>query len=88
MKIILFPKSKSGKWAIGIAATYIILLWLKVQFHIPVISFAIAGIGLLGFVFTVIAITKYRERSVLVILSFLVGITLVLWICGEILYPH
>lgn len=88
MNITIWPKSKVGKWAAILGIAYIVLMWLKLQFHLPVFSFAIAGVGLVGFVLSLIAVLKNKDRALIILLPLLAGIVLVIWIVAEILYPH
>lgn len=88
MKIRLWPKSGFGKWSAGLSIFFIILIWLKMQYGIHLMTFAIAALGLAGFLLGIVAIFKNKDRSILIYLSILVGLVIILWIAAELLYPH
>jgi len=62
-------------------------MYLKLQFRLPIISFIIFGIGILGFVFGVIAL-KRKDRSIFALISIIVGILIIIWIAAELFFPH
>lgn len=84
----LLPKNTLGKWSIGLSAVFIILIWLKIQFNIPVMTFLIAALGLAGFFTSIVSIIKYKEKTLLYLIPILVGLVIIWWIAGEIMYPH
>jgi len=88
IKITLLPKNKLGKWSVGLSIAFIILIWLKIQFSIHVMTFAIAALGLAGFVTSIISIIKNKDRAILSFLPVFIGLIILLWIAGEIIYPH
>lgn len=88
MKIALLPKTCLGKWSVGLSIGFIILIWLKIQYSIPIMTFAIAALGLAGFLIGIIAIIKKRDISILNFLPILVGLIIILWIAGEMVSPH
>jgi len=88
MKITLIPKSNLGKCSVGLSIAFIILIWLKIQFSIPVMTFAIAALGLTGFITSLVSIFKNKDRAVLTFLPILVGLIIIFWITGEIMFPH
>jgi hypothetical protein len=61
MKITLWPKTDSGKWAAILCIAFIVLLSFKMNFFLPLPSIVIAIIGLAGFINGVIA--YYQKRS-------------------------
>ncbi|MDV3426278.1 MAG: hypothetical protein LIR50_03680 [Bacillota bacterium] len=88
MKIRLMPRTLSGKWSVVLSILFIILIWLKMEYSIHVMTFAIAAIGLAGFIISIIAIVKNKDRSIISFLPVLVGLIIILWIIGEMIYPH
>lgn len=88
MKLTVLPKTTPGKWSVGLSIAFIILIWLKIQNSIPVPTFAIAALGLAGFVISLVAIIKNRDRSLLNWLPVLVGLLILLWTVAELLFPH
>ncbi len=88
MRLNVIPKTTLGKWSVGLSILFIILIWIKIQFSLRVPTFAIATLGLIGFIISIIAIFKNKDRSILVILPILVGIVIILWTAGELVFPH
>lgn len=88
MKLILLPTSHSGKWSLGLTTAFIILIWLKIQYGIPMMSFAFAALGLGGFFTGTLAIVKKRDKAILNFIPILVGLIIITWIIAEIAYPH
>lgn len=88
MKIALLPKTCLGKWSVGLSTAFIVLIWLKIQYGIHVMTFAIAVLGLGGFFIGILAIVKDKDSSILNFLPILVGIIIIIWIVGETIYPH
>lgn len=88
MKMPFLPKSILGKWSIGLSISFIILIWLKIQFEIPVSTFLIAALGLAGFFTSIVSIIKNKDRGVLYFIPILVGLIIIWWIAGEMIYPH
>ena len=87
MKINILPKSKLGKWATGLGIAFILMILLKIKSFMPLPTFAIAAIGLAGFICGIMAIIK-KERALAIFIPILVGLIITLWIAAEIIYPH
>ena len=88
MKTTFAPKTNTGKWAIGLSIVFIVLITIKIMGSMPLPTFSIAAIGLIGFTVGVLAIIKNKERSILAIIPILVGLVIILWTAGELLFPH
>ncbi len=88
MKINLLPKSILGKLSIGLSIAFIILIWLKMQIAIHIMTFCIAALGLLGFFTSIVSIVKNKDRALLNFLPILVGVIIILWAVAEIIFPH
>jgi hypothetical protein len=88
MNLTILPKSTLGKWSVGISVVFIILISTKIQFSIHVPTFAIGALGLIGFIVSLIAIFKNKDRSVLIFLPVLVGLIIILWTAAEFIFPH
>jgi hypothetical protein len=54
----------------------------------PMPIFAIAALGLAGFVIGILAMFKNKEKSLLVFLSIPLGLLIIFWTAAEIMYPH
>ncbi|HOJ11273.1 MAG TPA: hypothetical protein PK733_11860 [Clostridiales bacterium] len=87
MKITLVPKTALGKWSVILSIAFIVFIALKTQSFFPLPSFSIAALGLAGFVVGIIAIIK-KDRALLFFIPILVGLVIILWIAGELIYPH
>ncbi len=88
MKISLLPKTATGKWAAHLSLIFIVLITLKIKIRFPLPSFSIAGLGIVGFIIGIISIVKSKDRSLLTLLSILVGLLIIFWIAAEITFPH
>lgn len=88
MKITLLPKNILGKWSMGLSIAFIILIFLKMRGLIPIMTFLIAALGLVGFITSIVSIIKNKDRSLLIFLPILVGLIIIFWIAGEVIYPH
>jgi hypothetical protein len=88
MQISVLPKTKLGRWSIGLGAAFIILIWVKIQYFLPLPTFAIAAIGLLGFILSLVTVIKNKDRSILILIPILAGLIIVLWTAGELIFPH
>lgn len=87
MKFSLWPKSSLGKWSSILGLGFIVLMAIKIIWWLPVPSFGLAAIGLGGLVIGIVAAFK-KELSVFTILAMLAGLVILLWIIGELIYPH
>ena len=88
MKLNILPKTTTGKWSLGFSVAFLIFIWAKIQYSIRVPTFAIAALGLVGFFMSLIAFFKNKDRSILNLLPVLVGLVILLWIAGELIFPH
>lgn len=88
MKLVCLPETSAGRWSLGLSIAFIVLIWAKMQYSIPLPTFAIASIGLAGFIISLVAIFRHKDRSVLNLLPVLVGLLILLWIASELLFPH
>jgi hypothetical protein len=88
VKTTFTPGTRSGKWSVVISLAFIVLISLKMNGTMPLPTFAIAAIGLIGFIVAVFAFFSSKERSALIYLSILVGLVIIFWIAAEFLFPH
>jgi hypothetical protein len=103
MKIIIAPKSITGKWSLGLIGGF--ALFLALLFIMAVsgqsggetftdnLWLAIPGLlaaicGIAAFFTGVIAIIKSKERSVFVFLAAFLGLDVLLFCLGEVISPH
>jgi hypothetical protein len=103
MKIHFIPKTTPGKWSVGLIIVFIVLLALF-QFLVAsgqrggetffsnlilTIPMLIAGIsGISAFATGLIGVIMSRERSIAVYLATLIGLLVLLFVLGEIIFPH
>lgn len=98
------PKTRLGKWSVGLVIVFFVLLaigqivirlqgpredqtfWSNPLRSIPMLGAAISAI--LAFFTGIISIIKNKESSILVFLSTLVGLLILWFVLGEILFPH
>lgn len=98
VRISILPKSLLGRWSVGMAAAFILLLVLSGVLTglggvepgpvgaIVGIAFGISGIAAL--VTGLISTIKSKERSILVFLAMLTGLFVLIFLFGDFLYPH
>lgn len=98
------PKTRLGKWSVGLVVVFFVLLGIGqiiVRFQgsredqtflsNPLLSIPMLGSGaaaILAFFTGIVAIIKNKERSILVFLSTLLGLLVLIFVLGEILFPH
>ena len=93
MKIQLWSKTTAGKWAASLTLLFIVLMSLKlltlgISIRIPLPTPFIAGLGVIGFIMGIVSFVKNKDRSLLTLLSFLVGLLIIFWVAAEIAFPH
>lgn len=103
MNIYLAPKTKAGKASLMACLTFVTLLILffilieggqkggahfldNLILAIPLMAAAVAGI--MAMAFGMLAILRYRERSVLTLICTLVGIFVFYFTLGELMGEH
>lgn len=89
MRIKLFSNSNIGKWAFILLLLFIVLIYFKfLAYKIPLPSPMIALLGVAAMVMGIVSFIKHRDRSILTLLTILVGLLIVVWVAAEIMYPH
>lgn len=93
MKIQFWSKTKAGKYAANFTLLFIVLMFLKFfalgnSVRIPLPTPFIAGLGVIGFIMGIVSVVKNKDRSLLTILSIIIGLLIIFWVAGEIAYPH
>lgn len=87
-RVRAWPATRLGAWALGFVVAFVALFVLKVTIGLPLVSFVIFGVGILGVVLAIVAVAR-RERSlVMMIVGGLVGAFILFWLGGELLLPH
>jgi hypothetical protein len=104
MKTSLLPTTALGKWSVGLVISLILFFILSMaivtlghqtggetfidNLYIAVPMFLAAISGIAAFFVGLVSIFKYKEGSVLVIVSSFVGFICLIFILGEFLFPH
>jgi hypothetical protein len=88
MRLTFLPKTILGKLSVVISIVFIILMWAKIQYSIHLPTFTIAALGLIGFIVSIVAIFKNKDRSILNLLPFLLGLLIISWAVAELTSPH
>src|SRR3989344_7112161 len=104
LESVIMPRTKLGKWSVGLAVAFFFLLATGIFvilrqgpradetfFDNPVASIPMLGAGAAGitaFLTGIISIIKHKERSVLVFVVTAIGLLVLWFVLGEILYPH
>jgi hypothetical protein len=110
MKVNLIPKTKLGKWSLGLIAAMPVLFFIGTSFTNSLYKSVSAGstilediirrpalaltmlagmlAGILAFIVGLTTIIKQKERALLVYVATLIGMLLILFLIGEVLFPH
>jgi len=103
MRISLKPKSTMGKWSTGLIIAFLLFLavflilvasgqrggdtfFSNLALTIPMLLAGVSSVSAL--VTGIIGIVKSRERSVLVFLATAIGLFVLVFSLGEVLFPH
>ena len=102
MKII--PKTSLGKWSVRLIVLFFLLLATGIFiisrqgprtdetfFDNPAASIPMLGAGasaIAAFFTGILSIWKYKERSILVFVATAIGLLVLWFVLGEVLYPH
>jgi hypothetical protein len=87
-KIEVLPRTKTGNWAGMVSVAFIFLFTSKVLFALPMVSFAIFGVGLVGFALGIVAVFVKKDHALFTYLSLLTGVFCIVWIVAEMMNPH
>ena len=103
MNVYYKPSTTLGKWSVWLIIGFIVLFAIfqilvalgqrggdtffsNLALSVPM---SIAGIsGISAFFTGIIGIIKYRDRSISIFISTTIGFLILLFILGEILFPH
>jgi len=90
MKILIWSKTKAGKWAAFFLLVFIVSMVIKqVTFGIlPLPIPVIASIGVMGCIAGSVSFFKNKDKSLLTLLSILIGLLIIIWTAAEIAFPH
>jgi hypothetical protein len=103
MKIIALPKTRLGKCSLWFFLAFVILFITfqllvvsgqrggetfkdNLILSVPILLAGISGIS--GFVTGLVGIIKSKERSILVFFSTIIGLFVLIFVIGELAFPH
>jgi len=110
MRLSFTPKTKAGKWSLGLAAAMPVLFFIGMSFTnllyesvpagdtilkdiavrpalaLTMLSGMVSGIS--AFVSGLVAIIRQKERAILVYGATLIGALLIVFLLGELIFPH
>ncbi len=84
----LLPGTRASKWAVGLSVAFIVLITVKILAFLPLPTFAVAALGLAGFIMGIVAIFKNKDSAILTFVAILVGLVIMLWTILEFIFPH
>ena len=103
MEVHFKPKTTPGKWSVGLVIVFVVLLasfqllvasgqrggetfFSNLILTIPMLIAGISGVS--AFATGLIGIIRSRERSIAVYMATLIGLLVLLFMLGEIIFPH
>jgi hypothetical protein len=89
LRFSAFPRHQLGWWGLGLTLTFVLGFALKIaNLRLPLPSFALFGVGLLGLALNIWAFLLKDRSLVLLVFGGLIGAFIVVWIFGELAFPH
>lgn len=82
------PFIKRSYYGFFCTVLFLILITLKMWVGLPVLTFAIFGVGYLGLADTLYVRYRLKEKSKLDYVTFAVGALIILWSVAEVVFPH
>ena len=90
-RFTVFPRRQIGWLGLGLTATFALTFILKVAnlpVPLPIPTFAIFGVGLLGLVLNLWAFILGDRSWVLLALGLAIDAFMVTWLVAEVIFPH
>mgnify|MGYP003592946936 CR=1 FL=1 len=87
MKPLANARTKIGKSAAILSASYIVLMTLKLTIRLPLPSPVIALLALAGLVCAILALVR-KDRGFWIWFALLQGLLVLTWVIAEFLFPH
>jgi hypothetical protein len=83
-------KPQSGLGLLGLATTvlFVALFVAKITLHFALPSFAIFGIGFVGLGLNIGAVVRGERSFIVLAIGAFVGLFLLVFVGGEVLFPH
>ena len=90
MKVKVLPQTSLGIWGLGAILLFglIFLIRATAEIFLPIPSFLIFGIGILGLVLLVIDFLQGGRSLLVLIIGIPIAVFMLFWIVGEIVFPH
>ena len=82
------PVIRRSTYGFFVLMLFVVLLIWKIAIGLPLMTFAIFGIGFVGLIEVLVVRFYYKEKSKLDILSFVIGGLMIIWVLAEIAFPH
>jgi len=103
MEVHFVPKTTLGKWSVALTVAFIVLFmsfqllvasgqrggatfFSNLALSVPMLVAGISGVS--AFFTGIISIVKRKERSVLVFMATVIGLFVLIFSLGEIIFPH
>jgi cytochrome bd-type quinol oxidase subunit 2 len=103
MRVHFKPRTKLGKWSAWLIVAFAILLGVfyilvasgqrggDTFFSNPILTVPMllaATSAIAAFIIGLISVVKRKERSVAVVLAIVVGLFVIIFVLGEVIFPH
>jgi peptidoglycan/LPS O-acetylase OafA/YrhL len=103
MRITFLPKTRLGKWSVGLIIAFFVFLASffvlvasgqrggETFFSNPALTVPMlfaGGCGIAALVTGLIGLIRSKERAILVYLAAAIGLFVLIYCLGELLYPH
>ena len=103
MRVSILPKTALGKWSTGLIVAFIVFFvafqllvasgqrggetfFSNLVLTIPILLAGTSGV--FAFLTGLIGVIRNRERSILVFLAMLIGLFVLFFCLGEVIFPH
>ncbi len=103
MRVSILPKTPLGKWSTGLIIAFIVFIVVfqllvvsgqrggktfssNLVLTIPILLAGTSGV--FAFLTGLIGVIRNRERSILVFLAMLIGLFVLFFCLGEVIFPH
>ncbi len=84
LKMSLWAKTATGKWAANLSILFLVLIGLKMTLAFPLPDPLIVALGTMGFLLGLVSILVKKDRALLTVLSLPVGMVIIAWAASEI----
>ena len=86
--MIFKPQTRLGFWGLATTVLFVAMFVAKITLHFALPSFAIFGIGFVGLGLNLGAVIRGERSFFVLALGAFVGLFLVIFVGGELLFPH